>query len=247
MVFEWLAIVTLMQAQPTFDVASVKPAEKIKTDTYNINLGKTYHGELTMNNVTLAECLKFAYGLTDNVQLDGPEWTRRKGEFLYEILAKAPPDTPREQLLVMLQGLLNERFKLVLHREQRQASYLVLVPGKKGLKIEEADPALSGAAGNTFHLGHIESKGVYMPMLATVLSRFMREPVLDLTGLKGRYVVRLDWTPEPVEPEKPGAEMGKGPTIYTAIQEQLGLKLESRKGPLEVIVVDSAERVPVAN
>src|SRR5882724_3805558 len=235
-----LVHLTLMQALPAFDVASVKPAERIKTDTYNINLGKTNHGELTLGNATLSECLKFAYGFTDDIQLDGPEWIKRKGEFIYDIVAKAPADTPREQLQLMLRALLNERFKLVLHREQRQATYLALVQGKKGLKLEEADPALSGATGGPLHLGHIESKGIYMPMLATTLSRFMRQPVLDMTGLKGRYVVKLDWTPDPVDPDK--APAGAGPTIYTAVQEQLGLKLESRKGPLEVIVIDHAEK-----
>jgi uncharacterized protein (TIGR03435 family) len=247
MFFEWLAVLTLMQAQPAFDVASVKPSERIKTDTYNINLGKTNHGELTMGNVTLSECLKFAYGFTDDIQLDGPDWIKRKGEFIYDIVAKAPPDTPREQMLVMLQGLLNERFKLVLHREQRQASYLALVQGKKGLKFEPADPNLSSTVANTLHLGHIDSKKVSMTMLATVLSRFMRQPVLDMTGLSGSYAVKLDWAQEPATPPKEGDTIAPGPTIYTALQEQLGLKLESRKGPLEVIVIDHAERVPVAN
>jgi uncharacterized protein (TIGR03435 family) len=244
----WLPLtLRLIAAQPAFDVASVKPVERIKTDTYNINLGKTNHGELTMGNVTLAECLKFAYGLSDDIQLAGPPWIRAKGEIIFDIVAKAPADTPREQLLFMLQTLLTERFQLVLHRGEKTASYLALVQSRKALKIEPADPNLSGAVSNTFHLGHIDSKGVYLPMLATVLSRFMRQPVLDMTGLSGRYVVKLDWTPDPVDPLKPGTEPGTGPTIYTAVQEQLGLKLESRKGPLEVIVVDHAERVPISN
>ena len=241
-------VLVLMQVRPVFDVASVKPAEKIKTDSYMINLGKTAHGELTMGNVTLSECLKFAYGLTDDIQLDGPDWIKRKGEFIYEIVAKAPDGTPREELLVMLQGLLVERFKLELHREQRQASYLALTQDKKGLKVEALDPAAPPVMNNTFHLGHIDSKGAYMSALATVLSRFMRHPVLDMTGLKGRYILKLDWMPDPVDPVKASEAPGvAGPTIYTALQEQLGLKLESRKGPLEVIVIDHAERVPVAN
>lgn len=241
-----LMIVSLMQAQPAFDVASVKPSAPIKGDSYMINLGRTNHGELTLGNATLAECLKFAYGLSNDVQLDGPEWIRRKGEIIFDIVAKAPADTPREQLLVMLQGVLTERFQIVMHREIRQASYLALVKGPKGLKIEEADPNLSGAITNTFHLGRIDSKGMFLPVLATVLSRFMRQPVLDMTGLSGRYAVKLDWTPDPVDPPK-APETPTGPTIYTALQEQLGLKLESRKGPLEVLVVDGALRVPTSN
>lgn len=233
----------LMQIPPpAFDVASVKPVQ-LRTDSYSINLGKTNHGELTLGNVTLSDCLKFAYGLTNDIQVEGPEWIRRKGEILFDIVAKAPPDTPREQLLMMLRGLLTERFRLVTHREQRQAAYLALTQGKKGLKIEALDVSAPAVMDNTFHLGHIDSKGVYMSVLATVLSRFMRQPVLDLTGLKGRYVVKLDWVADTVEPEK--APLGA--TIYMALQEQLGLKLESRKGPIEVLVVDQADRVPVSN
>ena len=233
----------LMQTPPpAFEVASIKPVQ-LQTDSYSINLGKTNHGELTLGNATLSDCLKFAYGLTNDIQLDGPQWIRRKGEVLFDVVAKAPPDTPREQSLVMLQGLLTERFQLKLHREERQAAYLALAQGKKGLKIEALDASAPAVMNNTFHLGHIDSKGVYMSMLATVLSRFMRQPVLDMTGLKGRYVVKLDWVPDTVEPEKAPV----GATIYTALQEQLGLKLESRKGLIEVLVVDHAERVPVSN
>ena len=235
---------TMMQAPPAFDVASVKPVE-LKTDSYSINLGKINHGELTLGNATLADCMKFAYGLTNDIQLDGPEWIHRKGQIIFDIVAKAPPDTPREQLLLMLQGLLTERFKLVLHREERLASYVALTQSRKGLKMEVLDPSAPAVMNNTFHLGHIDSKGVYMPVLATVLSRFLRQAVLDMTGLAGRYAVKLDWTPDPVDPEK--APSVSGPTIYTALQEQLGLKLEARKGPLEVIVIDHAERVPISN
>ena len=244
--FVLLVALGLMQTQPAFEVASVKPAERIKTDTYNINLGKTNRGVLTMGNVTLSECLKFAYGFADDIQLDGPDWMRRKGEVLFDIIAKAAPDTPREQLLIMLQGLLAERFKLVLRREQRQASYLALLPGKKGLKMGEADPA-APPTNSTLHLGHIVTNGIYMRMLATVLSRFLRQPVIDMTGLPGPYAVKLDWTPDPVEPSKVAEGPGNGPSIYTALQDQLGLRLESRKGPLEVLIVDHAERVPVSN
>ena len=249
MPFGWLALLTLMQSPqpPAFDVASLKPAAKITTDSYSINLGKTNHGELTMGNVTLAECLKFAYGLSDDIQLSGPEWIRAKGDILFDIVAKAPPDTPREQLLLMLRTLLAERFQLVLHREQRQASYLALVQSRKGLKLTPTDPA-AVVATSTFHMGHIDSRGTYMSVLATILSRFMRHPVLDLTGLEGRYIVKLDWTPDPVDATAAAPiEPRTAPTIYTAIEQQLGLKLESRKGPLEVIVVDHAERVPVSN
>lgn len=234
-----------MQAA-SFDVASVKLAAPIRGDSYSINLGKTNHGELSMENVTLAECIKFAYGLSNDVQLAGPEWIGRKHENLFDIVAKASADTSRSQLLVMLQALLSERFELKMHHETRQASYLALTQSPKGLKLAEADPTVPGATNNTFHTGMIDSKAVYMGVLATVLSRFLHQPVLDMTGLAGRYVVKLEWTPDPVETEPAGGEK-KGPSIFTALQQQLGLKLESRKGQLDVLVVDSALRTPVSN
>ena len=90
-------------------------------------------------------------------------------------------------------------------------------------------------------------------MLATLLSRFLREPVVDMTGLKGWYEVKLEWTPDPRQTRSP-SEGGAVPpvpdggvSIFTAVQEQLGLRLESRKGPLEVLVVDRAERSPMEN
>jgi uncharacterized protein (TIGR03435 family) len=189
--------------------------------------------------------VKFAYGLTSDIQLAGPEWIWSK-MIRFDIVAHAAPETSREQLLLMLRNLLDERFKLAVHHEQKQASYLALALAKKGLKMEEAE-ANAPLSNNQFRPGHIVSKGVYMPMLANVLSRFLREPVIDFTGLKTRYVIDLTWTPEAADGITSGSETGSGPSIYTALQQQLGLKLESRKGLIDVLVVDHAERVPVEN
>src|ERR1019366_3691395 len=114
---------------PAFDVASVRPVQ-LQTDSYMINLGRTDHGELTLGNATLADCLKFAYTLNDDIQIDGPDWIHHKGRVIFDIVGKAAPETSREQLKLMLQTLLTERFQMSTHREQRQASYLALVEGK---------------------------------------------------------------------------------------------------------------------
>jgi uncharacterized protein (TIGR03435 family) len=245
-----LILITSLQAfgqlsplPPTFEVASVKPVE-LTPGNYRANLGTIRHGEVTMTNVTLSDCLRFAYGITNDAQISGPDWIKNK-DVRFHIVAKAAPDTPSNQLLLMLQALLKERFQLAYHREQRQLAFLALMVGKKGPRLREAQ-AGSDASANRFGLGRISSNGLTMPVLATVLSRFMRQPVLDMTGLDGSYDVNLEWTPEAVAvggdtPEATGA------TIFTALQEQLGLKLEARKGPLEVIVVDHAEKVPTKN
>jgi uncharacterized protein (TIGR03435 family) len=177
------AFLTLAQS---FDVASVKPVQ-LKADLFNINLGKTSHGELTLGNASLADCIKFAFGLTSDIQLTGPAWMFDK-TVPFDIAAKAPPDTAREQLLLMLQGLLVERFQLQLHHEQRPASYLALTPARKGpVKMTQLDPAAPLAANRSVP-GQIDSHGMYLTMLARVLSRFLRQPVIDQTGLTGLYV-----------------------------------------------------------
>lgn len=230
---------------PAFDVASLKPSPPLKGDTYNANLGSVRHGELEMTNVTLADILRFAFAISNDQQIAGPDWIHNKG-IRFDIVAKAPPDTPTEQVRLMLQGLTIERFQMVWHREPRELSYLALEVGKKGSKLVEAKDDMA-STGNKFWIGDIQTNHVTMQMLVTVLSRFLREPVLDETGLQGSYEVHLKWVPEP----KPGTSTAEaaeaGPSIYSAVQSQLGLQLQSRKGKVETIVVESALQVPTGN
>src|ERR1700722_10268134 len=118
-------------ARPQFDVASLKPGQPIPGDKIYINLGSFSHGTLTLTNTSLADCLKYAFNLTNNDQLAGPDWIKSK-LVRFDIVAKAPPDTPLDQIRLMLQSLLTERFQLALHHEQRELSYVALVIGKKG-------------------------------------------------------------------------------------------------------------------
>ena len=231
---------------PSFDVASLKPAQLTPgQDTYRANLGSIRHGELTMTNCTLADILRFAFSITNDEQFSGPDWMRNKG-VRFDILAKAPPETPDDQIRLMLQTLVNERFKLAYHREPKELSFLALEVSKKGSKLREAQEG-TDASGNKFFIGSIVSNRVTMQMLTTVLSRFLREPILDMTGLKGYYEVKLQWVPERGQVGAPAADNADGPTIFTAVQTQLGLSLTKQKRPMDVIVVDHAERVPVEN
>jgi uncharacterized protein (TIGR03435 family) len=124
--------------------------------------------------------------------------------------------------------------------------FLALVIGKSGPKLatstKENDPGRPNAAFG----GRIASNRMSMQLLATLISRFERRTVVDMTGLKGNFEVHLEWTPDSqsttISPDAP-----RGASIFTAVQEQLGLKLESRKEPLDVLVVDHAEQVPTEN
>jgi uncharacterized protein (TIGR03435 family) len=230
---------------PSFEVATVKPVE-LTPGNYNANLGTVLHGEVQMSNVTLNDCLKFAYSISNDIQIEGPAWIRNK-DIRFEITAKSTPDTPRAQLLLMLQRLLAERFQLVLHHEPKERSFLALSVGKKGSKLQ-AVPEDTPNPPSTSIAGRIASKRMPMSILTLLLSRFTGKPVVDMTGLTGYYEIHLEWTPEPLAPTgaTPVSEQS-GPSVYSAVQDQLGLKLESRKGPLDILIVDHAEKTPTAN
>jgi len=222
-------------ARPEFEVAIVKSSPPPTGDLFNINLGTIRNGKLTFANASLSDCLKFAYGIVSDEQIAGPDWITSK-TVRFDIVAQPTPGVEREQLELMLQALLEERLKLVLHHEQRELSFLALIPGRNGSKLRAAkpDPAVSG--NNFASRGHIARGQMSMKLLATLLSRFEREIVVDQTGLSGQFEVKLEWAPD-----------DDGPSIYTALQEQLGLRLVSRKGALDVLVIDHAEKIPTDN
>ena len=229
-----------------FEVATVRTSPPPPGDLININLGTVRNGKVTFGNASLSDCLKFAYGIVSDEQIAGPDWIKSKA-VRFDIVAQAAPGTERDQLQLMLQSLLADRLKLVLHHEQKELSFLALVVGKNGPKMREATP---GAAASNDNMGgrarHIFSNQMSMGLLATLLSRFEREIVVDQTGMKGLFEVKLEWTPDDGTAAA-GNDAASGPSIFTAVQEQLGLRLESRKGPLDVLVVDHAEKVPVDN
>jgi len=145
----------------------------------------------------------------------------------------------------MLQTLLTERLKLVVHHEQKELRFLALVEGKGGPKLHEAKA--QPAPDTTFNVaGRIVRNQISLPQLALLISRFERQTVMDMTGLKGFYEVKLEWTSDDTRVRE-ATDSPLAPSIYTAVQEQLGLKLEARRGPVEVLVVDSAEKVPGEN
>jgi uncharacterized protein (TIGR03435 family) len=226
----------------SFEVASVKIAPVLNGDLYRNNLGAVQHDTVTFTNASLADCIRFAYGLTSDAQLAGPDWIKSK-EVRYDIVAKTLPDTPPEQVLRMMQALLAERFKLALHPENRELAYYALVIAKGGSKMREATDAPASAPTGVQGQLRIISNRMPMSRVATLLSRYMRACVVDQTGLKGPFEVNLVWTPD----DRPVPDEERGPSVFTAVREQLGLRLESHKGPMEVLIVDHAEKTPTEN
>jgi uncharacterized protein (TIGR03435 family) len=232
-------------AQPAFDVASVKPAiPQLNAQGNYVSRFIAEHGKVTITPAIMRDIVMFAYGLNP-FQVVGPDWISSKTVF-FEIRAAAPAETPREQLLLMLQNLLAERFHMDLHREQRPMPAYALVVARNGLKIR-------GTANDTapqhveYGRGLIVNSRMPLAALADLLSRNLRLPVLDLTGLAGPFDIKLEWMPDDPAMRPPDADPASGPSLFTAVQEQLGLRLESRKGPVEVLVIDRADKVPTEN
>jgi uncharacterized protein (TIGR03435 family) len=243
-----LTIATARAQSPVFDVASVKSSLPSNADRIDINLGTLKHGVVTLTNTTLSECVQYAYGLVSEDQISGPDWIRDRN-LRVDITAKTSPDTPLDEALLMMQTLLAQRFHMELHREPKPVRHLELTVGKKGLKLpvsQDGAPLRPIAYGR----GRLFYDRRSLHSLALLLSRQLKQPVLDLTGLTGFYDVHLEWAagdpssaPSPAQTAAPDPL----PDIFGAVEQQLGLHLESTKTPIEVIVIDRADKVPVAN
>jgi len=135
------------------------------------------------------------------------------------------------------------RFKLTIHRESKPIEAYVLEVAKREPKLEKAVDSPSSAATNSGH-GSIDARVITMKRFAEVLSRQMDLPVVDQTGLEGAFNLKLKWSCESDQPVKPGElpSMDSGPSVHTAIQDQLGLRLHAQKVPIEVLVVDHIEK-----
>jgi uncharacterized protein (TIGR03435 family) len=230
-----------------FDVASVKP---LKSPDGGWGLSATSDG-LNGTNVPLLYLIQSAYEVFEKDRLVGaPNWAASEN---YDIAAKMDASTveafqklSKEQRAIvsdhMLQTLLADRFKLTIHRETRELPIYLLVIGKGGPKLQDAKPD-PGGANNPHWDGTVRAGAVTMiahqmnmPGLASALLRSAGRTVVDRTGLTGKYEFTLQFNPDDSQPES------SSPGLFTALQEQLGLKLESGKSSVEVIVIDHVER-----
>ena len=209
--------------------------------------------ELEAKNHALKTLLAAAYNLSPKAIFGVPEWNDASH---YDILAKTPgekrPDL--DQQMAMLRTLLTDRFKLVFHREQREMPVYALTVAKGGPKLHEstipADSTPEGPPALAFVIYPDEvklpAKSATVGEFASVLQRAaMDRPVIDQTGISGRYDFDLEWLPDETQfgglGLKPNPDMPK-PDLFAAVQQQLGLKLEATRGPVDVLVVDHSER-----
>jgi len=218
---------------PEFEVASVKPHIRASGPP-QVSMTDE-HGRVVYMNVTLRTCIRKAYGLKVYPLSLGPDPLSTDR---YDIVAKAPGDPPKEQTMRMLQRLLADRFHLAVHRETKELPIYELVKVKNSPKLRAVTDDGSAAQIDSSDGHPINAHHASMKQLAATLSGYIGDKVGDATDLSGLFDFSLDFTLD----ESPSAE---GPTVFEAVQ-QLGLRLEAHKGPVEVIVIDHVEK-PTAN
>jgi uncharacterized protein (TIGR03435 family) len=226
-----LLAATLLHAA-SFEVATIKPASP---DEARISGEDGRNGVLKMWNVSLKRCIRYAYTIPEDQILGGPKWIDELG---YDILAKADHPAGEPELLTMLQPLLADRFRLQLHHETRTVPGYTLTLAKGGIKATPADP--SRHSGGNGGRGFIDSAASQLSELTIRLSALLGQPVVDMTGDNRKFDFHLRWTPDDAQTGTDSAAPDR-PSLFTALQEQLGLKLESGKVSGDVLVVDHAE------
>lgn len=222
---------------PSFEAATIKPSQEAAG--HSSSHSRTSY--LVMKNMTLKELVADAYKLSLDRISGGPKWVD-SDRFNIEARAAGPAEDP--ELHLMLRSLLAERFQFTSHRETKNLTGYALTVGKGGMKIK---PDESGADSHSDgSRTRLNVQRYSLDQLATFLSRRLGEPVVNATDNKSLFTFTLEWSPEPARrpdaPDSAAADAPSGPSIFTALQDTLGLKLESRKLPIEVLVIDKAEK-----
>jgi bla regulator protein blaR1 len=236
-----LAFAQAPAARPEFEVASVKR---------NLSGSRPWlvppvKGRFTATNIPLK--LLIGVGWPQKVS-GGPSWVVTDG---YDVSAIAPePNVSRDEFSLMMQNLLKDRFALRVHTETHEGQVYVLLPAKNGVKLPDAKPEpclygwkapdadpRTGCGGMNVTPESITNEKISMQWFASVLGGVLGRPVLDRTGFTGSFKVRLEFAPV-----APGSDTSTKPSIFAALEEQLGLRLESQKGTEEVLVIDHVEK-----
>ena len=229
-------------ADPDWEVVTVKPDDPNSTEA-----GFSFHGRrLEIDGKTAAQLLQYGYGLHQSQVLNAPDWMRTE-RWHVEGIAGVPGLPNREQMGSLVRKLLAKRFGLVMHHEQREMRVFALAEAKGGPKMTPSadDPNALMQEHDSQNGGQatMRVKNVSMGELAGMLMRlFLDRPVIDQTGLKGRYDFTLRWATD--DGTVTGADAPPG--LFTALQEQIGLKLEPVKATADVQAIDKVEK-PGAN
>jgi uncharacterized protein (TIGR03435 family) len=238
------AALSCFAQMPAFDVASVRPSPNAANGLNQLNDGRepihTSPGSLTIRGASLRICIQWAYDIPP-FQIEGPAWLKDTG---FDIVAKAAEPVDDDHMRLMLRTLLAARFGLKAHSERKEMQVYELTLAKGGPKFRESttegSPIFSSPG-----KGALVAERATMSDFAEKISEALGRPVMDATGLKGRYDLHMDATAYM-------ATSGDGPMdavgfLFNALQQQLGVKLESRKDTPKILVVDSMEKTPTEN
>ena len=233
--------------EPAFEVATIKPSTPGDRSGRFATMQSTH--QFVARNYTLKYLVAFAYNLPQRLISGGPAWIDSDP---YNILATTPGENRPsvDDQMLMARKLLTDRFKLTLHREQKELPVYLLTVAKMGSKLKESTaPDSQPVLVNRVFPNRIQlpARSATMEQFASMMQRAVLDrPVLNKTDLTGKYDFDLEWTPDDTQfggalpPVKP--EEAERPDLIAALQEQLGLRLESGRGLVEVIVIDSVDR-----
>ncbi len=233
-------------ANPAFEVATIKPSRPEAQGKIFQVRGRHF----ATINTSLSDLITFAYGLHPRQITGGPSWIESEK---YDLGAQPEGEgqPSGRQWKVMVQILLADRFKLTFHRDKKELSVYAIVVGKSGPKLTKSEGDPNGLPGLFFpRLGVLNGRNATMADFAGVMqSAVLDRPVVDQTELAGRFDFTLTWTPDEfqfgglgVKAQPPADNAAAPPDLFSAIQEQLGLKLASTKAPVDIVVVDSVEK-----
>jgi uncharacterized protein (TIGR03435 family) len=236
-----LALPAAFAQSPAFDAATIKISQATTGGADTRPRGN----RVSYIHTTLKTALGRAYDLK-GYQIVGPPWITTDR---YDMVANGPAGTSSADIPLMLQNLLTERFKLTIHREQREIPAYALVVKSISPKLKEA-PA-SEADGHLHVITRTDNssrefRATSMPLLVDFISPMLDRPILDQTGLSGAYNFPLDFSMEELGGMNANPAAESRASIFTLL-ESLGLKLESRKASFEILVVDSGNRIPTEN
>ena len=244
-----------LEGRPQFEVASVKPAGPPEQRAGG-GVRRTTGGARTpdpslfiCDSCTLSDLVMSAYHIQP-YQLSAPSWMESER---FTVNARVPAATTPEQLRLMQQSLLEERFKLTYHHEEKEMSRceLLVARGDPRLKASVGEPTATDgrepeATITAYGRVNAQYSDLSMAELAGVLSKQVHLPVTDATGLQGKFDFSLSWVMDHGDPSGvPDAD--SGPTIFSGLEAQLGLKLEQKRGPVDRLVIDHADKIPTEN
>jgi uncharacterized protein (TIGR03435 family) len=226
-----VAVLSFAQEKPSFDVASIKPNPD-GSGSFSADIAPD--GRVTFRNFNVWNLIRFAYGLRDLQMSGGPAWIKSRG---FDIQAQPAPSAtpvPRDQTLRMLQTLLEDRFHLKWHRESPEGPAYALTIARGGPKLP---PAREGRRRTM--LGDLDAPSMTLDSLSQILEFELGRPVFNRTSLSGPFAIQLQWASERAPATSPPDP--SPPSLFTAIQERLGLKLEPIRTPVDSFMIDNVD------